>query len=330
MSALRLGLVLAVAAGLCSCRRHPQPADFDALHPALPKITLQLDWYPQAEHGGYFQALVKGYYREAGIDVTLREMGPGMTGAQMLSSKKGIFSLTYSDEAIVQVARDIPIVVVAAQMQHDPLALLVHEECPVRSFADLQGRAVMTTPGANWVAYVQNKFHVQFSVIPLNYGMAQFMADNNFIQQCFLTNEPYYVEQNGGHPRVIPLSESGFDRYRVLAGNADFVADHPDLTRAFVNASRRGWIDYMNGDPSPAFAEIGRRNIQMTPDFLAYAYKAMKKYKLVEGDAAKGEAIGVLSRRRLQWQIDALQELGVLDRTVSVDEVAAMKFSGGP
>jgi NitT/TauT family transport system substrate-binding protein len=330
MSALRLGLVMALSAGLCSCREHPEPPNIEALHPAPPKITLQLDWYAQAEHGGYFQALVKGYYREAGLDVTIKELGPGMTGSQVLSSSKGNFSLGYSDESIVQVARDIPVIVVAAQMQHDPLALLVHEECPVKSFADLQGRAVMTTPGSNWVAYVQKKFHVQFSIIPLNFGMAQFMADNNFIQQCFLTNEPYYVEHNGGHPRVIPLSESGFDPYRVLTANAVFVAHHPDLTRAFVKASQRGWEDYMNGDPSPAFAEISRRNIQMTPDFLAFAYTSMKKYHLVEGDAARGEAIGVLSRRRLQWQIDALKELGVLDRDVSVDDVADMKYAGVP
>ena len=230
----------------------------------------------------------------------------------------------------MQVARDIPVVVVAAQMQHDPLSLLVHAESPVKSFADLQGHSVMTTPGANWVAYVQNRYHVQFSIIPLNFGMAQFMADPGFIQQCFLTNEPYYVEKNGGHPRVIPLYESGFDPYRVLMGNAAFVAKHPDITRAFVQACLRGWKDYLYGDPAPAFAEIARRNVQMTPDFLAFSYRAMKKYRLVEGDDATGGLICKLSRKRLQGQIDALQELGVLDRSVSVDEVANMSFAGIP
>jgi NitT/TauT family transport system substrate-binding protein len=330
MTALRLGLALATVAGLGACRKAQVPGDLDTAHGGLYPVTLQLDWYAQAEHGGYFQALAKGYYKDAGLDVTIKELGPGITGGQLLSSSNGNFSLGYSDEAIVQVARDIPIVVVMAQMQHDPLALLIHQESPVKTFRDLQGHAVMTTPGANWVAYVQHKFQIQFSVIPLNFGMAQFMADPNFIQQCFLTNEPYYVEKNGGHPRVLPLSESGYDPYRVVNGNAGFVAAHPRVTRAFVQASLRGWLDYMNGDPSPAFAEIARRNVQMTPDFIAYSYRAMKQYHLIEGDKAKGEATGILSRHRLQSQIDALQDLGFLDRKVAVDEVAAMQFIGAP
>lgn len=330
MSPLRVAVAIGLIVCMGGCRKAPEPIDVEAAHSPPPNITIQMDWYAQAEHGGYYQALVKGYYKEAGLNVTIKEYGPGITGAQMLSGSKPNFGLSYSDESIVQVARDIPVVVVAAQMQHDPLALLLHDESPVKSFADLEGRAVMTTPGANWVGYVQSKFHVHFSIIPLNYGMAQFMADPNFIQQCFLTNEPYYVLKNGGHPRVLPLSLSGFDPYRVLVGNADFVAKHPEVTRALVQASIRGWNDYMNGDPSPAFAEIARRNIQMTPDFLAYAYKAMKQYRLIEGDPAKGEATGAISRRRLQWQIDALEKLGVLDRPVSVDEVVDMKFTGTP
>jgi NitT/TauT family transport system substrate-binding protein len=330
MIAVRLGLVLGFLVGLAACRKEPDPPDVEAAHLPPPRITLQMDWYAQAEHGGYYQALVKGYYKEAGLDVTIKELGPGIAGAQMLSGSNGNFGIGRGDETIVQVARDIPVVMVAVQMQHDPLSLLVHRESPVRSFPDLQGHAVMTTPGANWVAYVQHKYHVQFSIIPLNFGMAQFMADPNFIQQCFLTNEPYYVEKNGGHPRIIPLFESGFDPYRGLVGNAYFVAKHPDLTRAFVQASLRGWKDYLDGDPSPAFAEIARRNVQMTPEFLAFSYQAMKQYHLVEGEAAKGEAIGIISRKRLQGQIDALQELGVLDRKVTVDEVADMRFAGAP
>ncbi len=68
----------------------------------------------------------------------------------------------------------------------------------------------------------------------------------------------------------------------------------------------------------------------MTPDFIAFAYAAMKKYHLPEGDPAKGETLGGLSRKRLQEQIDALQLIGVLDRPVTVDEIAALQFTQKP
>jgi NitT/TauT family transport system substrate-binding protein len=318
-------LLLLLTAG---CTRSPGPARRGSPPPV--RIVLQTDWYAQAEHGGFYQALAKGYYREAGLDVTIDQAGPMVPVALKLATNLAQFGIGRSDEVIVAIAREIPFVIVASQMQHDPQALLLHRENPVNSFRDLQGKSIMAVPGANWIAYLQTTYHLSFTITPLNFGMGQFMADPNFIQQCYITNEPYYVEKNGAHPKTILISETGFDPYRVIMGNADFVTQHPDATRAFVQASLRGWEDYLHGDPEPANREIARRNVQMTPDFLAYAIRTMLEHRLVSGDPAQGEAIGQLSRRRLQDQIDFLRRLGVLDRIVTVDDVADFRFLPPP
>lgn len=326
-AALTVALALGLA-GLGGCRKVEIKDFTPGEKPAkLVRIELQTDWYAQAEHGGFYEALALGYYRDVGLDVNIRQAGPGIAVGQALATGRIQFAIGRGDESIVQVARDIPIVAVAAQMEHDPQALLLHSESPVKSFKDLQGKALMTSPGANWIAYVQQTQHITFSVIPLTFGMAQFMVDPNFIQQCFVTNEPYYVERNGGHARTLLLSESGFDPYRLIIGNAAFVKAHPNITRAFVQASIRGWKEYLYGDPTPANRLIIGRNVQMNDDFVAYSIRAMKQYHLVEGDAAKGEAIGRLSHARLQQQIDALQSLGVLDRKITPDDVADFRFT---
>jgi NitT/TauT family transport system substrate-binding protein len=326
---VRTAILAAALFSLSACRRSASMPDLVPGRTGQPlaRIILQTDWYAQADHGGFYQALAKGYYREVGLDVTIRPAGPGLATGQLLSTGRVQFAIGRGDEALVQVARDIPIVVVAAQMEHDPLALLIHAESPVKSFQDLQGKAVMTSPGANWIAYVQLTQHVKFSVIPLNFGMAQFMVDPNYIQQCFVTNEPYYVERNGGHARTILIAESGFDPYRVIMGNADFVKAHPNITRAFVEATLRGYRDYIYGDPTPGNRLIMAANVQMNEDFIAYGIRAIKAHHLLEGDPAKGDAIGRISRRRLQEQIDALQKIGALDRTVTPDEVADFRFT---
>jgi NitT/TauT family transport system substrate-binding protein len=323
---LWLASLLFLAAG---CRRPAERRD-PASGRVLTRIVLQTDWYAQAEHGGFYQALAKGYYREAGLDVAIDQGGPMVPVGLKLATNLAQFAVGRGDETIVDAAREVPFVVVAAIMQHDPLALLLHQENPVRSFRDLDGKEVMTVPGANWITYLEKSYHIRFSIIPLNFGMAQFMADPNFIQQCFLTNEPYYVEKNGGHPRTIPMWETGFDPYRVLIGNADFVAAHPRETRAFVQASLRGWQDYLEGDPTPANRMISGLNLQMTPDFLAFSIGAMKRYRLVTGDPARGEAIGRLSRARLARQIEQLSLIGALDRPVTVDDVADFQFLSPP
>jgi NitT/TauT family transport system substrate-binding protein len=307
------------------CRRAPSTYYDAATRQKVTRITLQTDWYAQAEHGGFYQAQAKGYYRDVGLDVTIDQGGPMVPVGLKIAIGVAQFGIGRGDETIVAVARGIPYVILSAMMQHDPQALLLHRENPVNSFRDLSGKTVMTVPGAKWITYIQKVYDIKFSIIPLNFGMAQFMADPNFIQQCFVTNEPYYVEKNGGHPKTILISDTGFDPYRVIMGNADFVAAHPRETRAFVEASLRGWEDYLHGDPTPANREISRLNLQMTPDFLAYAVAAMKRYKLVDGDPSKGEAIGLITRKRLQEQIDALRLIGVLDRVVTPDDVADFK-----
>jgi NitT/TauT family transport system substrate-binding protein len=309
--ALGAAVLLGLLAGGCTAR---DPDSGDGKAP-LTKLILQTDWYAQAEHGGYYQALLKGYYREAGLDVTIQQAGPMVPITQKLATGMVQFMIGRGDDAIAQISRDIPIVIVGAHMEHDLQALMLHADSPVNSFADLGGHAVMTGPGSAWVAFMKRTYHIDFPVIPLDYGMARFLADPTFIQQCFLTNEPYYVGLHGSPAKVLLFSDGGYDFYRVVIGNADWVKAHPAATRAFVQASIRGWDDYLNGDPTLANQQIMRDNPQMEPDFIAYAIAAMKKYRLVTGDPAKGEANGLL------------QSVGVLDRPVTPDEVANFDFS---
>ena len=66
------------------------------------------------------------------------------------------------------------------------------------------------------------------------------MADKNFIQQCFVTNEPYFVRKNGGHPRTLLMSDSGFNPYRVIYTTQRYLQGPSREVRAFIAASLRG------------------------------------------------------------------------------------------
>ena len=143
-----------------------------------------------------------------------------------------------------------------AQMQHDPQAIMMHEDGAVKSFKDLDGRSVMSGPGAHWTAFVQKHYGVNFNVIPTDYGIARFMADRDFVQQCFITNEPYFAEKNGAKVRCLLIADAGYDPYRVIFTSKAFARDHPEAVRAFVACTIRGWHDFLYGDASGARARI--------------------------------------------------------------------------
>lgn len=318
-----LAALVALAAALAGCSRPASTASAPAAGPApLQHVRFKTDWFPQAEHGGFYQAIARGFYREAGIDVEIVPGGPGVPVEDILLAGQVDMAMGRSDDMIAWVSRGVPLMTVGVYMERDPQAILVHDEDPVRGFADLNGRTIMGVQGSNWIDYIKVHYHIDFNLIPSNFGIAQFMADKRFIQQCFVTNEPYYVRKNGGHPRTLLMSDSGFNPYRVIYTTPRYAREHPDIVRAFIAASLRGWDDFMNGDPSPGKALIIKANPNMTDEFMDYSIRAMRDNAIYAGKPAAGDRPGLMTRARLQQQVDDLFQLKIIPQLIPVDKFA--------
>jgi NitT/TauT family transport system substrate-binding protein len=287
----------------------------------LTKIILQTDWYAQPEHGGFYQALAKGYYRDAGLDVSIEQGGPNTIAGQKLLMGDIQFCIGRSDDVIVTVARGLPVVIAGALMQRDPQAIMFHKGSGIHGFKDLDGRNVMTTPGANFIPIMEKKYGIKISITPLDFGLSRFLADPNFVQQCFITNEPFYVRKQGADIGTLLLSDTGFSPYRVWFTSRKFATENPEAVRAFTAASVRGWREYMEGDRTAANDLIRKDNKQMMPEFMDYGVSAMKQYQLVAGDPAKGETYGQIRPERIAEQIRQLVEIGVLEQPLKVEDV---------
>lgn len=297
-----------------------------AAAPGLTKVRFQTDWFPQPEHGGYYQALAKGYYAAEGLDV---EILPGGPNAQVMSSVavgRADLGMTNGDDVIAAVAGGVPIRMVGAEMQRDPQGVLFHQENPLHSLKDLEGKTLMAGAGSRWIQVVQKKLGVKFNLLPLVGDLARFMNDKTFVQQCFVTNEPFFARARGANVGALLIASDSYEPYRVMFTSRKFLAEHPDIVAKFVRASVKGWNDYLTGDPAPANAILAAKRSDLSPEFMAYSIKAMNDYKLVAGDPAKGEATGRLTAARLQKQIDILREVGVLDQPVKVEDVATFEF----
>lgn len=320
-------LLLLVGLLLSGCGKQAKPP-VAAYEPV--KIKFQTDWFPQPEHGGYYQALAKGYYKEEGLEVEILPGGPNAQVKQSVALGQAEMGMTNGDDVIVAVARGLPIVIVGAEMQRDPQGILFHEENPLRDLRDLQGRTLMAGSVSTWLDVVRKKLGVQFNQMPLVGDLARFMSDPTLTQQCFVTNEPFFARQRGAKVGALLIASDTYEPYRVMFTGREFLAKHPDVVAKFVRASVRGWVDYLTGDPTPANRILAEKRADLTPEFMAYSIKAMNDYKLVLGDPAKGEFAGQITAARLQKQIDLLQEVGVLDKPVKVEDVATFEFIPKP
>ena len=294
------------------------------------KIRLITDWYPQPEHGGFYQALLKGWYREAGLDVEIVPGGPNTFAIQRVATKAGDFGMASTDDVLLANERGIPVVAVGATMQHDPQGILVHEASPVKDFPDLEGHVVAMTPGVAWFPYLVKKYGLKkVREVAHTYSIGTFVRDPEYLQQCFVTSEPFFAARAGAKTRVLLIKDSGYDPYRVFFTRAEMIQDHPEVVRAFTEASLRGWKSYLDS-PEAVHAEVRRRNPDLTPEKMEFSWKALKDGGFVLGDPAKGESGGRMTPERWKFQYDNLKELGVIRGRSPVDAAWTDRFCNIP
>lgn len=295
-------------------------ATADGTGETLTPVLLQTDWYAQPEHAGFYHALEAGFYEEAGLDVTIRP-GANMTNIpQMVATNRVQFAVGTSDNLMMAVSRGIPLVAVFPYFQHDPQCVMTHRSAGITELEQLDGRTVMISPGTGYVQYMQKTLGIRLQIVPLDYSLTRFLADPEFIQQCFLTNEPYYAQKNGVDAHIIPLSTSGYDPYRIIYANGNYVKENPEIVEKFVEATRRGWEAYAESDGRLAHAAIAELNNQHTDESMAWSKNAMAEYRLIEGYEERGEFLGRFHRERVTRLVNQLAQLDLLDGELNIEK----------
>lgn len=313
--------VIVAAVALAGCRSNPTSTN------GLTSLRLQLDWYPQPEHGGFYTALLKGYYKQEGLDVSIAPLTQYGSAAQIIASGKMDIGLGSSDQVLEWNSNGLPLVAIAATMQHDPQAIMVHAASPVRDFRNLEGRTIAAQTGATWLKFVTLKYGLHnIRQIPSTLSIANFLADPNYVQQIFITSEPYFAKQAGADVRTFLISSSGYDPYRVQFTTREFATQHPDVVAKFVLASIRGWNDYLR-DPAETNAYLLKLNPALNPQQEAFTTQALRDGGFVSGGDASGAQTGKMTDERWQTSYAQLKSLGILAQPFDVKQAYSLTYA---
>ena len=216
------------------------------LHPAaaLEQVSLQLKWKHQFQFAGYYQALEQGFYRDADLDVTIREGGPGIEVAAAMASGKADFGVC-SASILREWTMGRRLVVLAAIFQHSPAVILVARRADISSVADLRGRTLMDTPGSDEIAAMLKREGVDYQAMPRvahQGNPGDLLAGRADAMVAYSTNEPFVLEQLGAAYRTFSPAASGIDFYgdNLCTSEAEAKA-HPNRVAAFRAASVKGW-----------------------------------------------------------------------------------------
>ena len=265
--------LLAVAVCLILLASHPAVA--------LDTVSLQLKWKHQFQFAGYYAALEQGYYRDAGLDVTIREGGPDVHAAEAVASGTADFGVC-SSSVLREWVMGRHLVVLAVIFQQSPAIILVPRRADIRSISDLRGRTLMDAPGSDEIAAMLKHEGVDYATLPrvdhrgdprdLLVGKADAMV-------AYSTNEPFVLDQLGAAYRTFSPAAYGVDFYgdNLCTSEAEVKA-HPDRVAAFRIASLKGW----------AYALAHKEE---TVDLILKTYSAKKSREALLFEAARTDLL---------------------------------------
>lgn len=288
------------------------------------EVQLRLNWFPEAEHGGFYAALVHGFFEEEHLRVTIQKGGPGVPVREEVATGRVQFGISNADQILVARAREADIVGVFASLQTSPRCIMVHEKSRIRSFDDLKNVTLAMNENSSFGAFLKKSVSLEgCTIVPYPGNVSQFLLNDDFVQQGYVFSEPFVAKQKGGDPHNLMAADIGFNPYTsVLIVNGDLIRDKPDLVRRFVRATRRGWEKYL-ADPEMTNRLLHEQNPEMDLDILAFGAAELRRLCAVEN----ADSLGSMQLVRWQTMLDQLVDCEIVeDGSISANDAFTTRF----
>lgn len=214
-----------------------------ASEPLVP-VKLQLKWRHQFQFAGYYAALEKGYYAEAGFRVKLLEAAVGQDPVEEVLAGRAEYGVGTS-ELVLRHQQGAPLVALAAIFQHSPLVLLMNQGDGLASLHDLVGKKIMVEPqSAQLLAYLHQEMMPpeKLKILPHTHTVKPLLEGQVAALSAYSTDEPFVLQQAKFPYVVLTPRAGGIDFYGdVLFTDERQLRQHPEQVKAFRAASLKGW-----------------------------------------------------------------------------------------
>lgn len=247
----------------------------------LQKVSLQLHWKYQFEFAGFIAAKEKGFYRDAGLDVEIKEYQNGMNVVDEVLSHRADYGV-YNSSILLEYLKGKPIVLLASFFKRSALVLITQPY--IHSPKDLVGKKVMSSLvddfTLNFKPYLDG-YGVNIKDIQMvnqTYRVDEFANAEVDAMTAFVSDQPYKLDKLGIKYNILnPSDDNLFVLQEELFTSADEVRKHPQRVCAFKEASIKGW-EYALSHKKEIIQIIHKKYApQLDIDTLEYEAQAINK-----------------------------------------------------
>ena len=277
------------------------------------KLQFALNWKAEPEFGGFYAAQLSGYFEKRGLNVDITEGGAGTPVVQMVANNKVTFGIAAADEVVIAQARGADVVALFAVYQINPQGIMVHPERGFKSIADVFNSpgTLAIQNGSPHTLFLQAKFgKAKVKLVPYAGGIATFLTDPNYSQQCFVTSEPLLAKKKAVPVGSFLIADEGFKPYgTVVVARRSYIEKNPQPTRDFIDAMRDGWQEYLRA-PQSANALMVKLNPAMEGDIMKEGAEVQKPF-IIAANVPLRE-IGKMSADRWTTLVNQLHDIKLI------------------
>ena len=320
-----IALILILALLLCGCGNDAKKSAKD-----LKEIDVVLDWYPNALHSFLYVAIDKGYYEAEGLKVNIRFPSNDNDAISLVAAGKADIGLYYQQDVIrSRVMQNVPVKSIAAVVQGPLNVILSLKDKNITTAGDLVGKTIGYAGTELSEALIRSMLkyvgadYSDVTMINVGFDLMSSMTTGNVDATigCFVNHEVPQMEEEGFEVNWFDICDYGVPTFYegIFLANDDMINNDSETLKAFLRASAKGFAD-MKADPEAALKTLlANQNEENFPLSESVERKSMQiLIPLMETADAK-----FLTQSDECWQenIDWLLSEGLIDRTVSLDEV---------
>lgn len=311
---LSFGRVLSILCAVVCLLLAVSPVQADteargASRPQLRVVHVQLKWRHQYQFAGFYAAIEQGYFRDAGLDVRLMEGGPDIDPARTVSDGRAEFGIGTSS-LLLDRAKGLPVVAVAAILQHSPFALAVRPDLGIDSAKDLRGHSLMLEAHADELMAFLKSQGVEPDRLRLrpHSGDIRDLEDRVDAASIYTTDEPYELISNKIAHQILSPRSAHIDFYGDTLFTTAALADgDPALVRAMRDALIKGWAYALDHQGQVIRLIHSRYAPALSP--LKLQFEADEIRRLMDADVV---AIGYMNPGRWQAIVQQFQKAALL------------------
>lgn len=283
-------------------------------------VGFQLSWLHSVQFAGSYIAQKNGWWRDAGLDVTLMQGGPNAPVEPPVVAGTALIGISAADYTAAAVAQGAPFRIIGVAMQKNPFVIASLPENPVRVPADLAGRrigmAVANTPVLQALCTLNGVDMDAVRIVPTQYSAQPLLAGEVDCLLCWETDLPVAMEMQGVRAETMLLADHGYALHsQTYIATLDSIANRRADLVALLGAEARGW-DACRADPDAA----ARLTVGMFPDagldLETQRLQARRQVPLMFSDLTEANGFGWWSDDTVARNIETLALMG---RTVTPD-----------